>query len=336
MRFKALALCLVLPVCFAGVADAAQSSKAAKRKTCRKGYVKQVKRVKRNGKVKKVTRCVKKKVPVTSPTVSTLATSPTPTPESTTATPPQENPPPPGLPAFRVTDIDLRDPHVYANVQYLGATDVTDGFFGNSLNDQLAKRLSSDEDGDGYLDFSPVTVFDPLDPKAPTTPMEIDIGARCTAKEPVVCKPNEPEPTTGTNSSSATCLDVLPGTTYGPYTPEVTASTAPCFSTEETDLTFDLAGIPLSLEDVRVAATYVGDPVTAGKNGLIRGFISETTADATIIPSNVPLAGGKPLSSVLPGGKDCPAAHDDRDEHEGVTGWWFYFNLSATKTTWEP
>ena len=82
------------------------------------------------------------------------------------------------------------------------------------------------------------------------------------------------------------------------------------------------------------AATYVGDPATAETNGLIRGFISEADADATIIPASLPVVGGEPLSKLLPGGKENPAGHDDRDVREAVTGWWVYLNFTATRTPW--
>jgi hypothetical protein len=58
-----------------------------------------------------------------------------------------------------------------------------------------------------------------------------------------------------------------------------------------------LAGIPLALSDTYLAATYVGDPATSLTNGLIRGFISETAANNTIIPGHLwPV---QPLSSLF-------------------------------------
>jgi hypothetical protein len=46
--------------------------------------------------------------------------------------------------------------------------------------------------------------------------------------------------------------------------------------------------------------------------------------------------GGKALSEVLPGGdppgagnENCSAT-SDKDVHDGVSGWWFYFNFTAS------
>lgn len=256
--------------------------------------------------------------------------------------PPENNPPPPEEPpptepvlgAFRFTDLDLRDPHVYAKVSVF-TVDITDS--GESLNGGLHEALTSDSDEDGFLDLSPVNLFEPLDQGAATTPAKIDPGARCTAPpEEVVCEPAAPIATTANNSSSGTCLGVLSGTTTASYSPEVATPTAPCFATDAMNLTFDLTGIPLTLKGVQIAASYVGNPATAETNGLIRGFMSEADADATILPADLPVVGGEPLSKLLPGGKESPAGHDDRDVREGVTGWWFYLNFTATRTPWQP
>ena len=63
----------------------------------------------------------------------------------------------------------------------------------------------------------------------------------------------------------------------------------------------------------------------------MRGFVSETDADNTILPAGLPIIGGLPLSALLPGGTGNCAAHDDRDMLEGVRGWWFYLNFSAER-----
>ena len=61
----------------------------------------------------------------------------------------------------------------------------------------------------------------------------------------------------------------------------------------------------------------------------MRGFISETDANNTILPASFPLVGGRPLSSLLPGGTGNCASYDDRDLQGGVFGWWFYLNFPA-------
>jgi hypothetical protein len=49
----------------------------------------------------------------------------------------------------------------------------------------------------------------------------------------------------------------------------------------------------------------------------------------------VPIVGGQPLSSVLPGGAGNCAAGDDRDVLDAVTGWWFYLNYPADEVPYQ-
>ena len=86
------------------------------------------------------------------------------------------------------------------------------------------------------------------------------------------------------------------------------------------------------LTDAQIAATFVGTPATSLSNGLMRGFLSEADANATLIPASVPLIGGRPLSSVLPGGTNaCPSFSDKDVGPGGVVGWYFYLNFPAQK-----
>jgi hypothetical protein len=101
-----------------------------------------------------------------------------------------------------------------------------------------------------------------------------------------------------------------------------------------TTITIDLGGIPITLRDAQIAATYVGTPASNTTNGLLRGFISETEANATILPSSLPLVGGQRLSSLLPGGMGNCSTRDDRDTNAGVRGWWFYLNFTAPLVPW--
>jgi hypothetical protein len=122
------------------------------------------------------------------------------------------------------------------------------------------------------------------------------------------------------------------GTTSG-YNPAVTASTAPCFVAALGTVTL-AAPVPLTLQDAYVAAQYQGNPANALVNGLIRGFLSEATANATIMPANMALIGDKSLSSLLRGGvgscsQPAPAL-GDRDIVNATTGWYVYLNFIAT------
>lgn len=84
---------------------------------------------------------------------------------------------------------------------------------------------------------------------------------------------------------------------------------------------------------MRVGATYVGNPAGQLTDGLLRGFIAESVADVTILPTSLPVIGGMPLSSVLPGGTgSCEPG--TLDMNNGVPGWWFYLNFPADQVTY--
>lgn len=237
--------------------------------------------------------------------------------------------------AFRFNDLDLRDPHVYVN--FIGCRDVTDTpLVGFSINGELQASIQTDRDvpADGLLDFSYLVEFLPLD-QAQATNL-IDTGtADCTAPlAGTTCSRFVPSNLAGdaTLQAANQCLGPLAGTTR-PYAPAITPSGAPCFVSPAGTLTLDLGGIPLTLRDARIAATFVGNPATNLANGLLSGFISETDANSTILPSVLPLIGGQPLSALLPGGNGNCAAFNDKDVNNGVMGWWFYLNFTAPAVT---
>ncbi len=231
---------------------------------------------------------------------------------------------------FLLTDLDLRDPHFYVSV--VGCRDITDtSLVGFSINGEIQASIQTDGDGDGFLDLSYVLEFLPLDQGAATLPLQFG-QAVCTA--PLAGTSCGAlliaTPATATLGSTLACLAPLPGTTR-PYTPAITTASPTCFASNAVTLTLDLGGIPVTLRDARVAATWVGDPATQLANGLMSGFISEADANATILPASLPLVGGQPLSALLPGGTGNCAPHSDKDVNNGVTGWWFYFNFPAAR-----
>jgi cysteine-rich repeat protein len=234
--------------------------------------------------------------------------------------------------AFRFSDLDVRDPHVF--VRILTCSDVTDSnpFF--SVNGELQAAIQTDTDSDGLLDFAPTLVFRPFSQTAATMPVEVHF-ANCTAPAGSTCTRSGGMVTTATatNMSTGTCLAPLPNTAR-PYSPAITSTTGPCFVTSPIAVTINLGGIPVRLTSAQVAARYVGNPATSMTNGLLRGFISEAEADATIIPASFPIVGGRPLSSLLAGGTNACPGYSDKDTNNGVVGWWFYMNFPATRTTW--
>ncbi len=244
--------------------------------------------------------------------------------------------------AFRMSDLDLRDPHVFVN--FLGCRDVTDTqLVGFSVNNSLQTSIQTDATmpPDGKLDLSIAAVFRPLKQTAGTTPVEAHFPSCTAPMATTTCSRNPASsPTinaTATTQTAGTCLGALAGTTH-PYAPAITTPTATpagaCFAAPLGTFTINLGGIPITLRDTTFAATYVGNPAGSVANGLLRGFISETDADATIIPNSFPLVGGQPLSSLLPGGTNACPSYSDKDTDAGVVGWWFYLNFPAPKVTW--
>jgi hypothetical protein len=150
-----------------------------------------------------------------------------------------------------------------------------------------------------------------------------------------VCTANatELEPTTYNNQDTGICLDAVPGT-LRPYGGGINQPGPICFHSLPILLTVDLGGILIPLEEVQIGATYVGNPAASMSDGLLRGFLAESEADLIILPADIAVVGGDPLSSVLPGGSGCCASHDDRDNHNGQTGWWFYFDFPADEVTY--
>ena len=240
------------------------------------------------------------------------------------------------LTAYRITDLDLRDPHVY--MSFIFCTDVTDNqLAGFSVNSQLQTQIQTDGDGDGLLDVNLLIVLDDLDPNTAGGTFTL-INGLCTAPMATTsCVPSTTVPyiTSYLDDAASPCLGPILGTTYGPYTPEITSASTPCFVSGEFSGVLPLfaGAMPVSMSHMQVAATY--GPSGALVNGLIRGFVSEADANNTILPATIPIVGGQPFSYILPGG-DPPgpsntncASHSDKDFVEGVPGWWFYYNFTA-------
>lgn len=243
------------------------------------------------------------------------------------------------LRAFRVDSVALRDPHVYPPA--LSCLDVTE--LANSL---IASQLTLDSEPDGFYDLSLLAIFPNLNqPPAPGGNIEVRT-AECTAEAPGLedCGPdaNPTNATTYFNQSGGTCVQTIAGTTgpdnVGAYSPAVGTATAPCAGSDPTTITFPLGLFTIPLEDVQVGATYVGNPATTLINGIIRGFVSEATANMVIVPLPDAFGGPTPLSELLAGGVGNCSALDDRDTGPGAqSGWYIYLNFTAQAVaTWTP
>lgn len=133
--------------------------------------------------------------------------------------------------------------------------------------------------------------------------------------------------------ASGTCLEPIVATTTGSHAPAIGSPAAPCFWASLGTVAVDLFGASVPLHDAQIGAQFTGDPPTGLASGLSMGFLREADADQILIPGSVPLVGGQPLSSVLPGGTGNCAAHDDRDTWNAEAGWWVYFNFVASPVT---
>jgi len=245
-------------------------------------------------------------------------------------------------PAFRVTKIWLRDPHVFApnGTIVVGCSDVTDSSaVGFSANGQIQEAIDTDgDDADLFLDLSLVAVFDPLNTTDAATG-NVTIGSG----DCLVSSPRDCTESTTTAAQTTTYLNVGTGScqmahantlSSAGYSPAVEFPSNECFSTGSVTMDFNLAGAQITLESVDVAAVYNGDPNTQSLiKGVIRGFLSEANAANASIPTPI---GAFNLATMLPGGSTCPGMHDDRDnlipgDGKSTLGWWFYLNFEATR-----
>jgi hypothetical protein len=242
-------------------------------------------------------------------------------------------PPLPVPDVFRFADLDLRDPHVFLDVPGFGCLDVTDDAppGGPSVNEQLATAVTTDDDGDGLLDLSVLLGFRPFDTAA--VGLRLDAGPG-DCLEPIgatVCDwriPPVPRTTSYDALSSGACVEPHSGTTSG-YTPGITVPFAPCVGSAPALLPFRLFGQTFALEEGQVGAAFLPGPVSVLSDGLFLGFLTEVVADTILLPPDLPIVGGQPLSILFPGGAGNCAAGDDRDLLDGESGWWLYFNYPA-------
>jgi hypothetical protein len=91
------------------------------------------------------------------------------------------------------------------------------------------------------------------------------------------------------------------------------------------NLGLNLGGVDVPVVAARVGATYRASPEPALVNGLIAGFVTNTTAMQTRLPDEAgPLAAGSSLSDfVKQQDHDRAASPTDED------GFWIYMNFVA-------
>jgi cysteine-rich repeat protein len=271
--------------------------------------------------------------------------------------------------AFRFTDLDLRDPHIFARV--ILCVDATNTAFGMpGINPLLQDAITMDGDSppDGELDLSIAQVFQPLVQTAGTSTPSYLAFPDCTAPmSSTSCtlpagamRLMAPAMNMG---GTMPCLGTLPMTTRASYTPAIVTPTPPgggtCFVANAGTVTFDLGGIPIQLTDAQIGGEWFGSPATEIRDGLLRGFLAETYANQTYIPDGLTGQASidcQPLATLLPGGNPpplmasdpgppapCPrptdppancSGNDDRDMNGTVRGWYFYLNFTAARVTY--
>jgi hypothetical protein len=262
--------------------------------------------------------------------------------------------------AQRMSELALRDPHVWVFIDFFGCRDVTDTAplgLGDAFNESIEKALTLDGDEDGYLDLNPLLYFPPpegatgfvtmpteitWDPELEEGELVFHFGTCTTPLESPICDPDPVNPIQWlgyVTSDTSVCLDIIPGTTFG-YDPPVSVPNEPCFVTEPFSFLLELNGVMLQMEYGQLGATFSGggtEPVSL-VNGLVRGWLRESCADTTILPPNIPIMGGQPVSALFPGGTGCCAEWDERDVEPGGTdlGWWFYFNFATAAVEFTP
>lgn len=239
--------------------------------------------------------------------------------------------------SFRITELQLRDPHVFA-----GTTDITEQqVLGQSVNRTLIPdKLTKDADGDGSIDVSVVALLAPFDPTAApgVAPTLTFVNADCPINggANASCKPLEGDSgleTTWTveQRPSGNCMEPTPGTTSN-YQPAITTPSGPCFlSTEGNDLTMDLGGIKVDVTAARVSATYQSQPAGLVK-GLLAGFVTRRAAEQATLPNDAgPTVGGDSLSMYI-----RMRDYDQSASPNGEDGFWMYLNFVAKPIAYTP
>ena len=242
--------------------------------------------------------------------------------------------------AFRIVTLSLRDPHFYVRPPFGACNDFTDSGNGiadvppDGVNGAFQATLTTDNDGDGFVDSAPLLLFRRFDPLG-TGVVEFGSGRVAVMTPGTAGLDATAARVTATHSYVAmgTVLGPFGGTTK-PYAPPVTSPAAPGFLTAPVSGSIPSGGSTLPMQAFQSAGTWTGDPVDGIVDGLLLGFISEVQASSLLI--NLGALGSTSLAVLLPGGTGNCSTTDDTDLGPGgaPSGWWFYFNFTAQRITY--
>jgi len=209
---------------------------------------------------------------------------------------------------YRVNSLGILDPPL----TYIVSINETAG-------NLLTESLTTDADEDGDLDLGFVLQFRPLDQSDGASEAFGFANATCTApQETATCDvlPKTMVSESTYTSSADECYAADPQNLSGATVPP---TTGPCFVAEYDAVTIVAGLFALPMQDVQVAATYVGDPAGNLINGNIQGFVSTADADAVMVETDL-FTG--PLSDLL------------NDADQDGDGWVFHLSFTAVPTEW--
>ncbi len=266
--------------------------------------------------------------------------------------------------AFRIQTLSVRDPHfaIRDNVPLFGnpsgCADITDNPTQISVplgspiqvpavNALLAEALQPDPNEGGAISLSLIVVSDAFSTSGTGIPASA-LTATCATTSSGCTDPVELASTTYDNGVCHTPIPNTMSTTWGASLNQPSVN---CFQSAPKGITLSFSGIDLELLDAVVAGEWVGSPTSGIQKGVIRGFVTQASADSVNLLDSLGISdvsGTMRLSTLLPGGSNssismlgisktftpCQAANSSspnwwKDTHNGQPGWWFYINYTA-------
>lgn len=244
---------------------------------------------------------------------------------------------------IRTTSLKIRDPHFFAPVfPPIVCPDFTDndivGQPNSAVNNQINLTLTTDSDSNGFLDSSPLWIFQNA-LSGPQIRRFDNADGQCSAPlASTTCTfPTATIADTYTviSSGADSCFSPIAATTGG-YTPSVATVATPCWlGAAKATASLNFNGVAVPLYGVRSGGAVSATDGPIGRV-MMRGFLRESDADATLLPVGLPLVGGRPVSVLLKGGTGSCATGSDKDVLDGVTGWWFYMEQTIASVPITP